>query len=104
MSFRDKIGKELMFFDGGMGTLLQERGLKAGEVPETWNILHPEIIQQIHKEYLLAGSNVVSANTFGVNSFKCKDLDYGVDELVDAGVRLVRNAMDEVRADRKSVV
>lgn len=98
MSFRDKIGKELMVFDGGMGTLLQERGLKAGEVPETWNILHPEIIQQIHKEYLLAGSNVVSANTFGVNSFKCKDLDYGVDELVDAGVRLVRNAMDEVRA------
>ena len=77
MSFRDKIGKELMVFDGGMGTLLQERGLKAGEVPETWNILHPEIIQQIHKEYLLAGSNVVSANTFGVNSFKCKDLEIG---------------------------
>ena len=58
MGFRDKIGKEILFFDGGMGTLLQERGLQTGEVPETWNILHPEIIRQINREYILAGSNV----------------------------------------------
>lgn len=97
MSFRDKIGKELLFFDGGMGTLLQERGLKAGEVPETWNMLHPEVIEQINREYLLAGCNVVSANTFGVNRFKCKDLAYSVDELVSAGVRIAKSAMEAVR-------
>lgn len=97
MSFRDKIGKELLFFDGGMGTLLQERGLKAGEVPETWNMLHPEVIEQINREYLLAGCNVVSANTFGVNRFKCKDLAYSVDELVSAGVRIAKSAMETVR-------
>lgn len=98
MSFRDKIGKELLFFDGGMGTLLQERGLQAGEVPETWNFLHPEVIEQINREYLHAGCNVVSANTFGVNSFKCKDLAYSVDELVGAGVRIARSAIAKVRA------
>lgn len=98
MGFIEEIGRELMFFDGGMGTLLQERGLKAGEVPETWNMLHPEVIGQINREYLLAGCNVVSANTFGVNRFKCKDLAYGVDELVGAGVRIARSAIEAVRA------
>ncbi len=101
-SFREKIGKEILFFDGGMGTLLQERGLKTGEVPETWNILHPDAIRQINKEYLLAGCNVVSANTFGVNSFKCKSLDYSVDELVTAGVELARSAIEEARGARGS--
>lgn len=100
MNFRDEIGKEILFFDGGMGTLLQERGLKTGEVPETWNILHPEIIKQINKEYLLAGSNVISANTFGVNSFKCKNLTYSVDELVGAGIKIARDAIAEVQAER----
>ncbi|MDE7207801.1 MAG: homocysteine S-methyltransferase family protein, partial [Lachnospiraceae bacterium] len=100
MSFRDKIGKELLFFDGGMGTLLQERGLQTGEVPETWNILHPDVIGQINQEYLLAGCNVVSANTFGVNSFKCKELAYSVDELVGAGVRIAKAAIAKVREQK----
>ena len=58
MNFREALGRQILFFDGGMGTLLQERGLKTGEVPETWNVLHPEIVRQIHKEYLLAGSKI----------------------------------------------
>ncbi len=100
MNFREQLGRQILFFDGGMGTLLQERRLLAGEVPETWNILHPEIIRQIHKEYLLAGSNIISANTFGVNAFKCKNLEYTVNELVTAGVRLVREAMGEVHSSQ----
>ena len=100
MDFRELLGKKILFFDGGMGTLLQERGLQTGEVPETWNILHPDVIRQIHKEYLSAGCNMVSANTFGVNAFKCKALDYTVDELVSAGVRLTKEAIAEVRGER----
>jgi len=100
MSFKDKIGKELLFFDGGMGTLLQERGLKTGEVPETWNIIHPEVIGGIHRDYLLAGSDVVSANTFGVNKYKCKDLAYSVDELVSAGIRIAKDAIAKECADK----
>lgn len=98
MSVRELLGKQILFFDGGMGTLLQERGLQTGEVPETWNILHPETIRQIHKEYLMAGCNMVSANTFGVNAFKCRHLDYTVDELVTAGIRLTKEAIAEVRS------
>lgn len=97
MDFRELLGKRILFFDGGMGTLLQERGLQTGEIPETWNILRPEVIRQIHKEYLASGCNVVTANTFGVNAFKCRNLDYTVDELVAAGVRLVREAIGEMR-------
>ncbi len=102
MSFREQLGKQILFFDGGMGTLLQERGLKTGEIPETWNILHPEIIRQIHQEYLLAGSNMISANTFGVNAFKCKNLAYTVEELVTAGIGLVKEAIQEVRTGERS--
>ena len=54
---RDRLGKELLLFDGGMGTLLQERGLAPGELPETWNISRPEVIREIHKNYLPAGGD-----------------------------------------------
>ena len=49
---REKLGKELLFFDGGMGTLLQAKGLAPGELPETWNLLHPEAIREIHQSYI----------------------------------------------------
>lgn len=41
MKLTERLGKEWIFFDGGMGTILQEHGLKAGELPETWNLSHP---------------------------------------------------------------
>ncbi|MBO5031301.1 MAG: homocysteine S-methyltransferase family protein [Lachnospiraceae bacterium] len=98
-NIRELLGKQILFFDGGMGTLLQNRGLQTGEIPETWNILHPDVIKQIHKEYLLAGSNMVSANTFGVNAFKCKNLPYTVEELISAGIRLTKEAIAEVQTE-----
>lgn len=61
----DRLGKELLFFDGGTGTLLQENGLKPGELPETWSIEHPDIMVQIHKKYYESGSDIVLSNTFG---------------------------------------
>ena len=67
---KDRIGKELLFFDGGMGTLLQEKGLKPGELPELWNIEQSEVIYNIHRDYLEAGSDLILANTFGAN--RCK--------------------------------
>ena len=53
---RDRLGKELLFFDGGMGTLLQEKGLQPGELPEVWNLEHAEEVMEIHREYYKAGS------------------------------------------------
>ncbi|MGM9624375.1 MAG: homocysteine S-methyltransferase family protein [Eubacteriales bacterium] len=60
----------LLILDGGMGTLLQSEGLLPGELPETWNLTHPDVITAIHKAYYDAGSNVVNTNTFGANALK----------------------------------
>lgn len=57
-------------FDGGMGSLLQERGLKAGELPETWNLLHADVLIEVHRRYLEAGANILTTNTFGLNGLK----------------------------------
>lgn len=97
MKFREHLGKEILFFDGAMGSLLQARGLKTGEIPENWNIEKPEKIIEIHKEYLLAGCHVISANTFGANRFKCKDNAYTTQQLITAGVKNVKTAMEEVK-------
>lgn len=92
MTIREEIGKRILFFDGGMGTLLQEQGLQAGEFPETWNLKNPEPIIQIHKAYLAAGADIILANTFGANRFK-----YGEDleKIVTAGVANAKKAVAE---------
>ena len=67
MNFKDYLQQNIVILDGGMGTLLQERGLQPGEQPERWNLSHPEDITAIHKAYFDNGSNVVNTNTFGAN-------------------------------------
>ena len=59
-----------MYLDGGMGTLLQARGLQPGEAPERWGLLHPDEITAIHKAYFDAGSNMVLTNTFGCSPLR----------------------------------
>ena len=60
MKITDFIKNNIVILDGGMGTMLQDRGLAAGEMPELWNISYPEDIRDIHRAYLDAGSNVIS--------------------------------------------
>ena len=86
MSIKDRLGNELLFLDGGMGTLLQAQGLQAGELPETWNIKYPERVRQIHQRYQEAGSNIVLANTFGANRCKFHDTEYSLEEIIKAGI------------------
>jgi 5-methyltetrahydrofolate--homocysteine methyltransferase len=60
------LGEETpVIFDGGMGTLLQERGLEGGGAGELWNLEHPDVIRKIHTEYAEAGAQVLTTNTFG---------------------------------------
>ena len=70
MDFREFLKSNTVYLDGGMGTLLQKRGLLPGELPERRGVTHPEDVIEIHREYFQAGSNVVSTNTFGANSLK----------------------------------
>ena len=88
---REYMKNNILYLDGGMGTLLQKRGLKPGELPERWNITHPEIITELQKAYYDAGSNVVYTNTFGANSLK-----FEPDELR----AIVQGAIDAARAAR----
>ena len=59
MDIMKEIDRRIVFWDGGMGSLLQERGLQPGELPETWNILHPDIVMEIHREYIEAGADII---------------------------------------------
>ena len=73
MTFRELLKTNIVRLDGGMGTLLQAKGLQPGELPERWNLSHPEVITAIHRAYFDAGSDVVSTNTFGANALKYDD-------------------------------
>lgn len=64
---------EILVFDGAMGTLLQERGLKAGQSPEELNLLAPEIVESVHYDYLTSGADIIVTNSFGGNPAKLKE-------------------------------
>ena len=88
---RKKINfNDFLLFDGAMGTMLQKYGIKMGELPESYNILHPDIIEKIHREYLDSGSDVVTTNTFGANKLKLKNTLYTVEEIVGSAVKIAR--------------
>ena len=91
MNFREYLKNNIVYLDGGMGTLLQANGLKPGEHPEHWNLSHPEVITQIHKAYYDAGSDVVSTNTFGANTLK-----FASDELEE----IIKAAFENANAAR----
>ncbi len=99
----DRLGKELVFFDGGMGTLLQSKGLKPGELPEVWNIEHRKEVQDIHRQYFEAGSEIVLANTFGANALKFHDSKYDLEEIVRAAIDNVKVAAKEGVKDGREV-
>ena len=63
--FRERLGQEMLFFDGAMGTQIQALGITYQGSPEDLNITHPDAIYSIHKKYLDAGADIILANTFG---------------------------------------
>lgn len=93
MKVLDYVKEHLVYLDGGMGSLLQKRGLQPGELPERWNISHPEVIVEIQKAYYDSGSNIVSTNTFGANTLKFED-----DELT----AIIRAAVENTKKARES--
>ncbi len=90
------LGRELLFRDGAMGTMLQAAGLKAGEKCESWNLAHPEKVEAVHAQYLAAGCRLITANTFGANALK-----HGADtdKVVAAGIEIARRAIEKSGAD-----
>jgi len=94
MNFVEALHTKRLFFDGAMGTMLQEAGLKPGELPETWNLLHPDKVRTIQQAYVQAGVDILKTNTFGANRLKF-GAAHGqpeVADLVKAGVEISRAA------------
>ena len=104
LDIRSLLGKQLLFFDGGMGSLLQEKGLQPGALPELMNLTDPQTVRQIHMEYYQAGSHVVTANTFGANRLKLAGSGHAVEEVVSAAVANARAAAEQCGGDEPRFV
>ena len=85
---------KILILDGAMGSLLQEQGLAPGELPERWCISHPDAVEKIHREYLLAGARLICTNTFGANSLKMNDGELSA--VIDAAVGCAKRAVASV--------
>jgi len=99
MFIKDYLKDNLIFLDGGMGTLLQENGLKAGELPERWNVTHADVITKIHKEYFDVGSNVVATNTFGANILKFSEEE--LEEIIKCATQNAKNAKEQSNGNQE---
>ena len=89
---RERLNKDLLIFDGGFGSQLQELGMKAGEIPEYYNIEHPEMIIDIHHRYLKAGADFITTNTFGANPLKLEQHKYSYQEVILAAIQNAKEA------------
>ncbi len=95
MSFNEFLeNKKIIFLDGAMGTMLQKSGLKPGEIPELYSVTHPEIITEIHRQYVEAGADIIYTNTFGANSYKLHDCSSSVYQIVTASIENARRACE----------
>ena len=92
MSVLDWLGKKIIYFDGGMGTMLQAAGLPAGELPERWNLTHPQEVRKIHQAYIEAGAQLIKTNTFGANALKFQGTELTVEGVVTAAVANIKAA------------
>ena len=92
MNFKELLGKQMLFFDGATGTQLQARGLQPGELPESWNFIHPDIVEAVHRSYLDVGSNIVKSNTFGANPLKLAGSGLDCKETIEAAVAIAKKA------------
>ena len=100
---RDLLGKQILYLDGGSGSILQGWGLKPGELPETWNYKNPEKIIQLGYNYFAAGSNIIYTNTFG--AYKTKfglDLKKIVHGGVDCAIKAREKWLSECNAKGKN--
>lgn len=100
----DRLKKELLFFDGAMGTQLQNAGLKAGQIPEELNIDDSELIISIHEKYLNAGADFITTNTFGCNPLKMKDSKYCYCDMLKAAVKNAKEARKRVGRENDSYI
>ncbi len=92
----DRLKKEILILDGSMGALLQGRGLPMGYAPDLWNLEKPKAIEEVHREYFKAGSDIVLTNTFGASHLRLAEYqaEGKLKEINRAAVDIARRATD----------
>ena len=85
---------DIIILDGGMGTELQARGLAPGERPELFGMEHSDVVEEVHRNYIAAGSRVIYSNTFGANGHKLIGTGKSVAEVIAANVATARRAAE----------
>lgn len=92
MKITERFNKQIILFDGAMGTMLAQAGLLTTKTPEVLNFTHSQSLENIFTSYFDAGSDVVTTNTFGANRYKTEGCGYQTAELVAQGVKVARQA------------
>ncbi|MBP5436874.1 MAG: homocysteine S-methyltransferase family protein, partial [Treponema sp.] len=103
-TFREFLASQIesgkpVFFDGGMGTMIQKSGVVGYAIPEDLNFYHPEIIEDIHIQYMKAGCNVLTANSFGANPIKLEKSAHTAEEYVTKSIEIQKSAIAKAEAD-----
>ena len=88
--------EKVILLDGAMGTMLQEAGLGLGERPEIYGMEHPDILANVHRKYIEAGSNVIYSNTFGANAHKLKGTGHSVKEVIEANIKIAKDVAGDL--------
>lgn len=103
MDIREILGSRILFFDGGMGTMLQKYGMKGGEIPELLNITNPQLVERIHEEYLNAGADIITTNTFGANPIKTEGIGASAELIISAAVGCARRAVNKCGGKKRFI-
>lgn len=100
-SFLDRLHDSVLLCDGAMGTMLYARGIYINRCFDELNLSNPALVQEVHREYLHAGADIIETNTFGANRWKLRPhgLESKLAEINRAGVRAARCAIEEGRRD-----
>lgn len=93
----NRLTNEVLLLDGSMGAMLQLRGLPPGYAPDLWNLEKPDVIFDIHREYVKAGSNIILTNTFGASRLRLAEYDAEnkLQEINHAAVQMARKAIGD---------
>lgn len=102
-SFKDFLNQQIeaglpIFFDGGMGTMIQKTGYTDYDIPEDLCFDRPDIIKSIHSQYLAAGANVLTANSFGALPLKVESEKYTCKQYIEEAIKLEKECVSEAEA------
>lgn len=96
--------EKIYILDGAMGTMLQKAGMSSDETTTHFGQKHPEILRDIHKQYIDAGADIIYAATFGINRYKMDELDVTLDEAVKTAMDAANTAKAEAAEEGKEVM